>query len=294
MPTDDKSPICIPFILTQLSEYCPPPTLPNCPLFIGLNGPQGIGKTTLVTALSRSLTAHDIPHLVCSIDDFYLTRNTQAALAVSHPNNPLLSHRGEPGTHDIPLLLNVLTALERGEPTDIPRYDKAAFSGLGDRAPKAEWTSVNAPGERKVRVVLFEGWCVGFRALPESDIVARHAVTSTRTLHMHSLETLLEINEYLKTYDVVTEKFGSFIHIAASDVMFVYEWRLQQEKELRKERGIGMTDEQVVTFVDGYFPAYELYLSSLRQYTPHKSGTTGRCLQILVDRDRNVLEHYTV
>ncbi|KAL2891600.1 putative kinase mug58 [Ceratocystis lukuohia] len=269
MPTDDKSPICIPFILTQLSEYCPPPTLPNCPLFIGLNGPQGIGKTTLVTALSRSLTAHDIPHLVCSIDDFYLTRNTQAALAVSHPNNPLLSHRGEPGTHDIPLLLNVLAALERGEPTDIPRYDKAAFSGLGDRAPKAEWTSVNAPGERKVRVVLLEG----------------------------CLETLLEINEYLKTYDAVTEKFGAFIHIAASDVMFVYEWRLQQERELRKERGIGMTDEQVVTFVDGYFPAYELYLSSLlRQYTPQpqKSGTTGHYLRILVDRDRSVLEHYTV
>jgi len=32
---------------------------------------------------------------------------------------------------------------------------------------------------------------------------------------------------------------------------FVYDWRLQQERALRAAKGTGMTDEQVVNFVNG-------------------------------------------
>jgi hypothetical protein len=32
---------------------------------------------------------------------------------------------------------------------------------------------------------------------------------------------------------------------------FVYEWRLQQEAALRASKGVGMTDEQVINFVNG-------------------------------------------
>lgn len=94
---DDKSPICIPFILSRLREHqsCKPDT----PFFIGLNGVQGAGKTTLVSALAKTLSEDEgLETLVCSIDDLYLTHDDQTALAKEHAQNPLVQHRGEPGT----------------------------------------------------------------------------------------------------------------------------------------------------------------------------------------------------
>jgi pantothenate kinase-related protein Tda10 len=41
------------------------------------------------------------------------------------------------------------------------------------------------------------------------------------------------------------------VHIDAVDTLFVYEWRLQQERALRKAKGTGMKDKQVIEFVNG-------------------------------------------
>jgi D-glycerate 3-kinase len=90
---DDKSPHCIPFILSRLRAQNP-----NSPFFIGLNGVQGAGKTTLVKALSETLRDKEhLETLVCSIDDLYLKHEDQVELASSHAGNPLVQHRGEPG-----------------------------------------------------------------------------------------------------------------------------------------------------------------------------------------------------
>lgn len=48
----------------------------------------------------------------------------------------------------------------------VPRYDKSAYDGKGDRADEATWPSIKAP----VDVVLFEGWMLGFT--PVSDEMA--------------------------------------------------------------------------------------------------------------------------
>merc|ERR1712000_183962 len=88
-------------ILSQLRQHRD--EAPDRPFVIGLNGIQGAGKSTLVKALCLALEEENVPTLVCSIDEFYLTRADQVALAESHPDNALVQHRGEPGTHD-PLL----------------------------------------------------------------------------------------------------------------------------------------------------------------------------------------------
>jgi len=37
----------------------------------------------------------------------------------------------------------------------------------------------------------------------------------------------------------------------AENTQYVYDWRLQQESAMRASKGTGMTDEQVVNFVNG-------------------------------------------
>lgn len=169
----------------------------------------------------------------------------------------------------------------------MPQYDKAAFDGLGDRRPEDAWIAVNQAGSQPVRVVLLEGWCVGFRSIAPEEVKAKWLAPS-RTLGLHKLEDLLFINDRLKEYDVVTDMFDAFIHIDAEDTEFVYDWRLQQEQQLRRERGTGMTDEQVVKFVDAYYPAYELFCDRVRSgIFPDRQGSQ---LRLIVGKDRMVVD----
>jgi D-glycerate 3-kinase len=186
------------------------------------------------------------------------------------------------------LASQLFSALEQGAEIKIPKYDKAKHNGQGDRVPSSEWETRNAPGQPKIRVVIFEGWCVGFRAISHSSLAAKLEAPST-TLHKHKLEDLEFVNEKLRGYDVMTDRFDAFIHIDAEETRVVYEWRLEQEAALRRERGSGMTDEEVRAFVDGYYPAYELYTEGVREGVLKEKGP-GRQLRMVVGRDRRVKE----
>ncbi|KAJ4389687.1 hypothetical protein N0V93_007159 [Gnomoniopsis smithogilvyi] len=283
---DDKSPKCIPFILERLQAHLATST--NRPFIIGLNGVQGVGKTTLVRALAETLQQREhLQTLVISIDDFYLTHVDQLALAAAHPDNALVQVRGEPGTHDIELLRAVFQSLYEGQPTLIPQYDKGAYDGWGDRLPEDKWIAANQEGQPKVQVVLLEGWCVGFRSIRPEEIEAKWKAPS-RTLGRHKLEDLVFVNDQLKNYDVITDLFDAFIHIDAENTEYVYKWRLQQEQQLRRERGTGMTDEQVVKFVDAYYPAYELFSDGVRGGI--FLGRSGCQLRLVVGQDRLVID----
>ncbi|KAI6381995.1 hypothetical protein MCOR25_000876 [Pyricularia grisea] len=293
---DDKSPICIPFILERLSVWRKVrDENDRRPFFIGLNGVQGVGKTTLVRALAETLQQREmLETIVVSIDDFYLGHQTQLALAESQPDNSLIQYRGEPGTHDIELMQSFFTAVINGQPTKIPQYDKGAYSGLGDRAPESTWPSINGPDQRPVQVVLVEGWCVGFRALKPEAVVEKWRSPDIRTLRNHRTEHLLFVNEKLGAYDdVLTNNFDAFVHIDAQQLEYVYDWRQEQEAQLRNERGTGMSDEQVVRFVDAYYPAYELYSDGVRAgvLLPERPGCQ---LTLIVDRHRRVVEHFVL
>ena len=109
--------------------------------------------------------------------------------------------------------MSVFSSLRAGLPTKIPSYDKSKFNGQGDRVAESQWHLINKPNEGKVRVVIFEGWCVGFRALGEKDVQikweqAKAQMRSTGyngRLGHNRLEDLVFIDKALAQYDVLTE-----------------------------------------------------------------------------------------
>ncbi|KAJ5338736.1 hypothetical protein N7541_010700 [Penicillium brevicompactum] len=305
---DDKSQHCIPFLLDRLRLHTDRHRGNTPPFFIGLNGVQGAGKTVLVSALNDTLRSapYSLSVVTLSLDDLYLTHADQVALAQAHPTNPLLQHRGQPSTHDLALGEEVFASLATESPTAIPQYDKSAFAGQGDRVPTAQWQVVNE-GDKKVKVVIFEGWCVGFRAWDDHTLRAKWeaAVRQKESGDYHGrlghvqFEDVKAVNDALRQYDVLTNKLDALIHIDAENPRFVYEWRQEQERTLRAAKGTGMTEEQVNHFVDGYYPSYELFTETLREgaFKPgaHSTSTSdaewqGRQLRLVVDRNRRVQE----
>lgn len=55
---------------------------------------------------------------------------------------------------------------------------------------------------------------------------------------------------------------------------------------MRASKGTGMTEEQVVNFVNGYYPCYELYTDVLRQSI--FDGDKDKQLRLVVGKDRRV------
>ena len=165
-----------------------------------------------------------MPTVVLSIDDLYLPHSKQEALAKAHPDNPLVQHRGQPSTHDVELGQELFTALARRKTNiKVPSYDKSQFNGAGDQRPESEWPIINAEGEPPVEVVVFEGWCVGFRALSDEGVKTKWQVAKEQyenqgqdyqgQLGKQKLESVLFVNRNLRNYDGLTDQFGAFVHM---------------------------------------------------------------------------------
>lgn len=111
----------------------------------GIQGPVGSGKSTLVGGLAQRLSKQGIATAILSLDDLY------------RPYAPDGPGRGPPGSHDVETGIRVLEAFRRGDaPLSLPRFDKAARDGAGDRVGDEE---VGSP-----RLLLFEGWFLGCSA----------------------------------------------------------------------------------------------------------------------------------
>ena len=214
------------------------------PLILGINGAQGAGKTTLAAALVAAAEAQGLAAFHCSIDDFYLRRAEQCALA----GHRLLEHRGYPGTHDIALGLQVLQSLSAGRPTRVPVYDKSAFQGRGDRMPEAQWRPVQGP----LDILIFEGWMLGFRPA-------------------ESVEPELELpNRLLAAYAPWWAFLDAMILMEAPDFSQIVQWRVDAERARRARGGDGLSDAEALDYISRFEPAYRAWVPGLYAHPPRR------------------------
>ncbi|CAH0477046.1 unnamed protein product [Peronospora belbahrii] len=223
---------------------------------IGLSCPQGGGKTTASMYMQEALTLMGKKCAVMSLDDVYCKYEQQVALAKANPDNPLLQYRGNPGTIDVPFLMDLVQQCKTstGE-IALPRYDKSRHNGRGDRAPLSEWDRKQGP----LDMLLLEGWCMGFQAINNSS--------SKLSEHMKA------INMELRDFDKLYEQLDALILIKIDDLKWVYKWREQPEQLLREANKPAMTPNEVRDFVDRFMPAYKTYLKELYANPNHSSST---------------------
>ncbi|PPQ87439.1 hypothetical protein CVT25_008175 [Psilocybe cyanescens] len=258
------------YVLDKLSE--------KRPLFIALQGPQGSGKSYLATHLRSFLQEppHSLRVAVLSIDDLYLPHKELVLLAASNPENILLKGRGQPGTHDVDLGVQILSALKASNGTiELPRFDKSLYLGEGDRLPM-DGTGPLILQPPQLDVVIFEGWCVGFHPISDEELLSRwNGVWETERqklgLNLDRVCRLIDVktvNDNLKQYLRLWSFFDVFVQLKPeappfshlSQYAVVYKWRLEQEHNMKaRNGGEGMSDAAVKSFVDRYIPGYVFF-----------------------------------
>jgi D-glycerate 3-kinase len=224
---------------------------PLRPAIIGVNGPQGSGKTSLTRALVARFIEEGRAAIALSVDDFYLTRTEQVRLAEAHAGNPYLAQRGYPGTHDTILgstTLDRLVALGPGETARVPRYEKSAHAGRGDRAPEPAWPEVTGP----LDVIFFEGWMLGF-SVPD---------------RAPGDPALAVIDRELARYAAWNRRLSAFVQLTTESPTTYIEWRTEAERAMRARGEGAMTDADVIAYARSFLPAYTRYVPWLETHPP--------------------------
>lgn len=208
------------------------------PLIQGILGGQGTGKTTMCRILSLILQELGYSTLSLSLDDLYKTYSDRLALT---QQDPRLIWRGPPGTHDIDLGLSVLDQIRQGNsPVTVPRFDKSAYAGAGDRTTPEIVNNVD--------IVLFEGWFVGVLPIdPQAFATAPPPIITDDDRAFAG-----DMNRQLQAYLPLWKRLDSLIAIDPSDYRCSLEWRKQAEKKMIAAGKSGMSDAEIEEFVN-YF-----------------------------------------
>lgn len=230
--------------------------------FLGVNGCQGSGKSTLTDFLSQYLLSeYQLTVVNLSLDDFYLSKAARQNLA-KH-THPLLATRGVPGTHDTALLSNTLKLLKTNHsntPIALSKFDKAT----DDLVPQNAWQI--AP--KKIDIVLFEGWCWG---VPEQTSKQLKDPVNTLEENEDDGKWRNYVNDELASkYSPLYQYMDAWLMLKAPNFNCVANWRWQQEEKLAKYNhsndtsGV-MTKAQVERFIQHYQRLTEHGLLTLPQ-----------------------------
>jgi D-glycerate 3-kinase len=221
------------------------------PLIQGILGGQGTGKTTMSKVLGLILQELGYRCLSLSLDDLYKTYGDRLILT---QQDPRLIWRGPPGTHDVDLGLNLLDHIRRGEnPVIVPRFDKSAYAGAGDRTTPEIVTDVD--------IVLFEGWFVGVRPIePEEFAIAPAPIVTPEDRKFAS-----DMNRQLRDYLPLWDRLDSLILLYPTDYRCSLEWRKQAERQMIAAGKSGMTELEVAEFVNYFWRSLhpELFIKPL-------------------------------
>ncbi|MEH2026039.1 glycerate kinase [Nostoc sp.] len=221
------------------------------PLIQGILGGQGTGKTTMCKILSLILNQLRYRTVSLSLDDLYKTYSDRLLLT---QQDPRLIWRGPPGTHDIDLGLNVLDQIRQSQsPVMLPRFDKSAFGGAGDRTTSEIITGVD--------IVLFEGWFVGVRPINPNLFDTAPPPILTDADRAFARDMNLRLHDYLPLW----ERLDSLIVLYPTDYRCSLEWRKQAEQQMIAAGKSGMSNAEIEQFVNYFWRSLhpELFIKPL-------------------------------
>src|SRR5919199_68137 len=226
------------------------------PFIQGILGGQGTGKTTLGTVLTLILAQLGYRTLNLSLDDLYKTYAERQGL---QEKDPRLVWRGPPGTHDVELGIELLDQLRQpNQPQSIlvPRFDKSAWGGAGDRTTPEKVEDID--------IVLFEGWFVGIRPI---DPAVFDAPTPAPIETLADRMFARDMNEQLKDYLPLWERLDRLMLLYPADYRLSQQWRRQAEQQMIATGKSGMADAQIDRFVEYFWKSLhpELFIIPLTQ-----------------------------
>jgi len=206
-------------------------------LIQGILGGQGTGKTTLAAILTQILNHLGFQVCQLSLDDLYKTYADRRQL---EQIDPRLRWRGPPGTHDVELGLEVLQQLKQKCPVQVPRFDKSAWGGMGDRTAYETVTCAD--------IVLFEGWFVGVRPIDPTAFDQAPPPINTERDRTFAHDMNARLADYLPLWNLIDR----LIVLLPTDYRLSQQWRRQAEQRMMATGQTGMAATEVDEFVE-YF-----------------------------------------
>ncbi len=235
---------------------------------VGVAGPQGSGKTTLVSAFAafHPATAH------FSLDDVYL--DAAARRMLSATVHPLFATRGPPGTHDLGMLNATLDALQSADPdsrTPLPAFDKVSDNPL----PR----SSRPVFEGRPQLILIDGWCLGASAQTDAELAT--PINEIETKEDDRGKWRRAVNEKLTLpYALAFARFDAILHLRAPEFGVIHDWRCEQEEGLLG-RKLSKAEQRRVG----------LFIQHFERITRHMmSGGRRAEIEVQLDARRNVTE----
>jgi D-glycerate 3-kinase len=242
------------------------------PLVQGILGGQGTGKTTLSQVLKLILGQLGHSTVSLSLDDLYKTYADRQKL---QQVDPRLIWRGPPGTHDLELgiaVLDRLKSVDRSQSDvpktgkikniEIPRFDKSAWGGAGDRTETEMIAGVD--------IVLFEGWFVGVEPISEPQLNQFLADAPFPILTESDRQFARDMNAQLHNYVPLWQRLDKLIVLYPKDYRISQVWRNQAEREMMAAGKSGMTQLEINQFVEYFWKALhpELFMQSTIENSP--------------------------
>jgi D-glycerate 3-kinase len=206
---------------------------------VGVAGPQGSGKTTLVKAW---VEAHP-GAAAFSLDDVYLPATDRRELAARV--HPLFATRGPPGTHDLDLLAQTVRRLQDQSVPGVllPTFDKVT----DDRLSRGLWPMFETPRS----LVLVDGWCLG--ASPEADEALEEPINTLEAGEDRLGRWRAYANEKLESaYADAWRMFDAVLYLRAPSFEVIEGWRCEQEAGLLGRQLDDIDRQRISRFVQHF------------------------------------------